>query len=139
MGRTSEREREDAEGLGLAALRGGGGWVRVAGTPAGLNSRISSWAASRSGATRVSSRFRVGPRSQADVAGVPRCARAPYPSHIWAGYGGCQSAWAFEDRLRGPSGSKFYDRTATRRPAGMFETGLSGSVVDALTRQVCVL
>ena len=34
------------------------------------------------------------------------CPGAPYPPHIWAGYGGRRSARAFKGRLRGPCGLK---------------------------------
>lgn len=44
----------------------------------------------------------LGQAGVADVAG---------PRHIWAGYKGCRSARAFENRLRRPTGLKFCDRS----------------------------
>jgi hypothetical protein len=84
-------------------------------------------------------RIYVGSRrasaGQADVAGVPGRTRAPpYAPHIWAGYGGCRSARAFEARMRRPARSKNRDRSVTGRPAQAFEGGLRNPVVDALMR-----
>ena len=56
----------------------------------------------------------------------------PYPPHIWAGYEGCRSAWAFEARLRRPTGLKNRDQSVTGRPARAFEGGLGSPAVDAL-------
>mgnify|MGYP000928120666 CR=1 FL=1 len=70
-----------------------------------------------------------------DVAGVTGAPRRPhiYLPHIWAGYGGCWSAWAFEAHLRRPSGSKKCDQSVTGRPAQAYEADLRCPAVDALT------
>ena len=65
------------------------------------------------------------------------CPGAPYPPHIWAGYGGCRSARAFEARLRRPSGSKKRDQLVNGRLAQAYEPGLRCPVVDALTGAGC--
>lgn len=66
-----------------------------------------------------------------NVADAPWLVRAaPYPSHIWTEYEGCQTTETYQLVLRGPIRWRFWIRAVSGLSAQMFR-GKRGPVVDA--------